>query len=93
MFLAHCGPIFPILGEKKNFPENLAFSRTTSHGILAPCQNLENNNDTIPRKRPDRRNDGREEGRTHRPDFIGPFRLPPGFQKDHPFRQKIVKDT
>ena len=37
--------------------------RTTSHWILAPCQNLENINDTIPRtdgrtERPDRRKDG-----------------------------------
>ena len=36
--MAHFGPIFPILGVKKIFPENPALSCTTSHGILAPCQ-------------------------------------------------------
>ena len=58
-------PIFPIFGAKFVFLENLAPSRTTSYGFLAPCQNLEKTNDTIPRKRPDRRRtDGRTEGRT-----------------------------
>ena len=60
-------PIFPIFGAKKIFPKNPALSRTTSHGILAPCQNLEKINDTIPRKhldRQDRRSDRRMEGRT-----------------------------
>ena len=70
-------PIFPIFGAKKNFLKNLALSRTTSYGFLASCQNLEKTNDTIPRKHPDRRNDGR----TDSPYFIGPFRLPPGVQK------------
>ena len=46
---------------------------TTSYGFLALCQNSEKTNDTIPRKRLDRRTD--------RPYFIGPFRLPPGVQK------------
>ena len=50
MFLAHFWSIFPILGAKKNFLENLALSRTTSYGFLAPCQNLEETNDAIPRK-------------------------------------------
>ena len=40
------------------FLENLALSRTTSHGFLASCQNFEKTNDTIPRKLPDRRKDG-----------------------------------
>ena len=35
---------------KKIFSENLALSRTTSYGFLAPCQNLEKTNDKIPRK-------------------------------------------
>ena len=39
--LTHFGSIFPIFGVKKVFPENLALPHTTSHGILAPCQNLE----------------------------------------------------
>ena len=70
-------PIFPIFGAKKFFPKNPALSRTTSHGILAPCQNLEKINDTIPRKRPERRKDGRMD----RHYFIGTFRLLPGVQK------------
>ena len=85
LLLAHFRPIFPILGAKKIFPENPALSHTTSNGILVPCQNLEKIDDTIPRKRPDRRKDGRKHGttdrRTGRPYFIGPFRLPPGVQK------------
>ena len=55
--------IFPILGAKNFFLENLALSRTTSHGILAQCQNLENINDTILRKCPDRWKDGRMDRR------------------------------
>ena len=39
------------------FLENLALSQTTSYRFLAPCQNLEINNDTIPRKHPDRQKD------------------------------------
>ena len=70
-------PIFPIFWAKKIFPKNPALSSTTSHGILAPCQNLEKINDTIPRKRPERRKDGRMDGHY----FIGTFRLLPGLQK------------
>ena len=51
-------PIFPILGVKKILLENPALLYTTSHGILAPCQISEKNNDTIPRKCLDRRTDG-----------------------------------
>ena len=40
------------------FLEIPALSRTTSHGFLASRQNLEKVNDTIHRKRPDRRKDG-----------------------------------
>ena len=58
MFLAHFGPIFPIFEAKKFFLENPALSRTTSYGSLTPCQNLGKVNDTIQRKRPDRRKDG-----------------------------------
>ena len=60
--MAHFGPSFPILGAKKILTENPALSRTTSHGILAPCQNLKKVNDTVPKKRPDRRKDGSTEG-------------------------------
>ena len=52
-------------------------SCTTSHWFLAPCQNLEKTNDTIPRKHLVRWKDRRKD----RPYFIGPFRLPPGVQK------------
>ena len=48
------GPFFKFLGQKKTFPENLALSHTTLNVILAPCQNLEKINATIPRKHPDR---------------------------------------
>ena len=72
LFLAH----FPNFSGKKIFLENSALSHATSYGFLASCQNLEKTNDTIPRKRPDRRKDGR----TDRPYFIGPFRLTPGVQ-------------
>ena len=57
-------PIFPIFGAKKIFLENPALSRTTSYGSLAPCQNLEKVIDTIQRKRPDRRKDGRMDEQT-----------------------------
>ena len=85
----HFGLIFPIFRAKKIFLENPALSRTTSYGFLAPCQNLENVNDTIQSKCPDRQKDGQKDGqkdrqkerRTDRPYFIGPFRLPPGVQK------------
>ena len=70
------GPFSQFWGQKK-FSQKIPLSHTTSHGILAPCQNLEKINDTIPRKRPDRRNDGR----TDRPYFIRPFQLPLGLQK------------
>ena len=77
--------IFPILGAKNFSPENLALSRTTSHGILASCQTLEKINDTIPRKCPDRRKNGRKDRRTDRrtdrPYFIGPFQLSLAVQK------------
>ena len=81
MFLAHFWSIFPSFGAKIVFLENLAPSRTTSYGFLEPCQDLEKTNNTIPRKRPDRRKDGWKDGRTDRPYSIEPFRLPPGFQK------------
>ena len=81
--MAHFGSIFPIFGVKKIFLENPALSCTTSYGFLAPCQNLEKVNDTIQRKRPDRRTDRR----TDRPYFIGHFRLPPGVQKRQEFHE------
>ena len=62
LVLVHFWPIFPIFGTKK-FSWKIQLSRTTSYGFLAPCQNLEKVNDTIQRKRPDRRTEGRTEGR------------------------------
>ena len=69
------GPYSQFRGAKKKKKEkenrNIQLCpRTTSHGILAPCQNLENINDTIPRT----------DGRMDRPYFIGHFRLPPRVQ-------------
>ena len=54
-FLAH----FPnFWGKFFFFLENPPLSHTISYGFLASCQNLEKTNDTIPRKRPDRRKGG-----------------------------------
>ena len=64
------GP-FSHLGQNFFSPES-PLSRTISHGFLAPCQNSEKTNDTLPRT----------DRRTNRPYFIGPFRLPPGVQKE-----------
>ena len=61
MFLANFWTIFPILGVKTFFLENLALSSTTSYEFLAPCQNLKETNDTIPRKRLDRRTEGQSD--------------------------------
>ena len=68
------------------FPENPTLSRTTSHGILAPCRNLEKINDAIPRNAlTDGRMNGQKEERkdrqTDRPYFIEPFQILPGVQK------------
>ena len=83
-----------ILGSFSQFSEqDLAMSRTISYVFLAPCQNT--TNDTIPRKRPDRRKDARRDGkietdgRRHRPYFIGPFQLPLGIQK-HLWKNDIL---
>ena len=57
------GLFFPVLGLQK-FPENPALPRTTSYEFLAPCQASEKANDTIPRKRVDRRTDGWKDGQT-----------------------------
>ena len=56
--------IFPIFGAKKILLENPALSRTTLCGFLALRQNLEKINDTIQRKRTDRRKGGQKDGRT-----------------------------
>ena len=53
---------FPNFGGKKTFEKNPALSRTISYGFLAPCQNLEKTNDTIPRKCTDRQKSGQTYG-------------------------------
>ena len=65
-FKKHCfWPTFPLFGTKKFYPKKPALSYTTSYiKFLAPCQNLENNNDTISRKHLDRWKDERTDGRT-----------------------------
>ena len=85
MVLVNFGPIFPIFGTKKIFPENPALSHTTSHGILAPCRNLEKMTQFQENPSTDRRTNGRKEERkdrqTDRPYFIEPFQILPGVQK------------
>ena len=76
LFLAHFWNIFPIFGADRILLKNLALSRTTSYSFLVLCQNLEKNNNTILRKRPDRRKDKRKDRKTYRPCFIGSFWLP-----------------
>ena len=69
-FLDHFWSISPNFWAKNIFPENPALSHTTS------CENSEETNDTISRKRSDKT----VNGRTHRPYFIRPFGLPPGIK-------------
>ena len=56
--------LWSIFGAKKIFLENSSLSRTASYGFLAPCQNFKKVNDTVQRKSPDRRTEGRTEGQT-----------------------------
>ena len=65
---------WPILAP---LSQKIRLSRTTSNGILAPCQISGKTNDRIPRKHLDRRT----ERTMDRPYFIGPFQLLPGVQK------------
>ena len=58
-------PHFSSFGGKKNFSQKIQLSRTTSHGILAPCQNFEKIKDAILRKHLDRGKDGRKDGRNN----------------------------
>ena len=53
-----------LIWGKKNFLENLVPLCTTSHRILAPCQNFEKINNTILKKCLDRQKDERTDGRT-----------------------------
>ena len=56
---------FPQFWGQKNCPKKSG-CHTTSHGIVAPCQNLEKINVTIPRKCLDRRKDRRTDRQTER---------------------------
>ena len=74
------GQFSQFLGQNFFLLENPALLCITSYEFLASCQNLQKNNDTIPKKRLDRWRNGRKEGRTDRPYFIGPFWLMSGLQ-------------
>ena len=77
MFLAQFWTIFPILGAKTFFLENLPMSCLTSCAFLAPCQNLEK----IMIQLQFQENiwtEGRMDRWTDRPYFIGQFQLPQG---------------
>ena len=56
--------LWPIFGAKKIFLENSSLSRTASYGFLAPCQNFKKVNDTVQKKSPDGRKDGRKDRQT-----------------------------
>ena len=77
LFLAHFWSIFQFLGAKKFYLENPVVACTSSFGFLRSCQNLGKTNDAIAIKCPDRRKNGRKEGR------LVPFRLQLGSQKEY----------
>ena len=64
LFLAYLSVHFPKFGDKNFFPGNPPLSHRTSYEFLATCQNLEKTNNTIPRKCPERKTDGRMDGQT-----------------------------
>ena len=54
---------FPNFWRQRNFPgKSGSVTHNYSYGFLAPCPNLEKVNNTIQRKRPVRRKDGRKDG-------------------------------
>ena len=55
-------PFSQFWGQKEFFSEDPALSCTTSYGFLSLLQNSEKTNDAIPRKRLDRKTNGRAEG-------------------------------
>ena len=74
--------IFGPFSQLENiFPENVDLSCTFSYRFLAPCQNLEKINDTIPRKRLDRQKDRQKDGRNNRLYFMRAFQQSQGIQK------------
>ena len=74
------GPFFVIFARWEFFPKNPALPHITRCGPLTPCQASEKTNEPSLRKLTERRKDGRTEGRTDGPYFIGPFRPRPGVQ-------------
>ena len=72
----------PYFWPISNFGGQKRFSRksgSVSHNLrfLVQCRNSEKPNDPIPRKQPNRQQDGGAD----RPYFIGPFQLLPGVQQ------------
>ena len=80
MFLGHFWPFLVIFARWGFFPKNPALSHTTIYGPLTPCQVSEKTNEPILRKLTDRWKDGRMEGQTGRPYFIGPLQPRLGVQ-------------
>ena len=65
MFLAHFGPFFSILTQKKfSLRKSGSVTHNFIYGFLAPCQISEKTYDTTTTKCLDRWPDGRTEGRT-----------------------------
>ena len=62
-FLVH----FPNFEGKKNFSRKYGSFMHNFIWVSSKSQNLEKTNDTIPRKRPDRRKYGKTEGQMDRP--------------------------
>ena len=69
-------PFFQFWGQK-NFSRKSGFATHNFIWVSSPMPKFRKINDTIPRKCPDRRKDGR----TDRPYFIGPFCPKPEIQK------------
>ena len=71
----------------------MAQSHKTSYGFLAPRQNLEKTNNTLPRKCQGRQKGWSKDSRMNRSYFIGPFWLLPGAQKYKQWAKNILETT
>ena len=80
MFLAHFAPFFSILGQKKIFLRKFSSITDNFIWISSTMPNFRKNFWCNSKKIPGQK-DGWKDGRTDRPCFIRPFRLPPGVQK------------
>ena len=80
MFLAHFGPFFSIFGAKNFF---LRKSSSVTHNFIWISNTMSNfrKNLWCNSKKISGEKDGWKDGRTDKPYFIGPFRLPLGVQK------------